>query len=367
MQGAVGFIVWAAFAASHSAPALSQVPAQNDSSLELPFASIQVNNPVLASPKLTPLKFAPDSKPYTLTDHIVCWSKGDANDPARPIFNLYFNGNPARSKFAESVAKELCWLWNYDRTNLHFDHSLEYNEGAVDVYLCDQGQPGGQQLFGTDNVGGTIIKTDEIYIYNIDTLTDPLESAREVAHEYGHAVLPTFGGYKEPEYWANGLLGEKLFLTTLLHELKAGNVTSDFLMGATEKDLQPWVDAKVAPLVFNASHRRPNTALFTQTDAAGMNALLGQILFCHACLPLNVFARSLRLLTGTKPQDYAAAAVLAVEEQGFTFQFPESVRGQKVWVPVGTSRLTGSPILGRTDGWDEIVAGSQVTLASTHS
>jgi len=76
-------------------------------------------------------------------------------------------------------------------------------DGVVHLWLCPFGQPGGEQW------------QEHLYLYSIDTERQPAEWIRELAHEYGHEVIPGIGGFAKPEEWANGLLGERLFVEWL--------------------------------------------------------------------------------------------------------------------------------------------------------
>ena len=73
------------------------------------------------------------------------------------------------------------------------------HRGIVDIWLCPDGQAGAEAM------------GRHIYIYRFDLPRSPGEWWRELAHEYGHLVVPGVGGFEPPEAWANGELGERLF------------------------------------------------------------------------------------------------------------------------------------------------------------
>lgn len=81
--------------------------------------------------------------------------------------------------------------------------SLWSRNGIVDIWLAEKGDAGGEQI-GKD-----------LYIYQIGKVRDEIELMREVAHEWGHHIIPPIGPYKEPEKWANGYVGERLLLELL--------------------------------------------------------------------------------------------------------------------------------------------------------
>ncbi|MGC8843030.1 MAG: hypothetical protein ACP5QS_03735 [bacterium] len=80
-------------------------------------------------------------------------------------------------------------------------------DGVVDIWLCENGEGGGEQI------------GKNIYIYQIGKERDDVELLREVAHEWGHHIIPPVGPYEEPEEWANGYIGERLLLKLLLEHL----------------------------------------------------------------------------------------------------------------------------------------------------
>jgi len=77
-------------------------------------------------------------------------------------------------------------------------------------------------------------------------------------------------------------------------------------------------------------------------------------LLADATLPRKAFGRSLRLTGSTKPTDYPAAVVAAVEEsQPFEVR-PPLGSGQAFWLPLGASGVTGAKVLQRAAGWAKV-------------
>jgi len=73
-------------------------------------------------------------------------------------------------------------------------------EQPMDVWLCQQGQPGARSI-GRD-----------IYLYSTGTARAPTEWFRELAHECGHVAFPGVGGFTDSDDpWADGCLAELLF------------------------------------------------------------------------------------------------------------------------------------------------------------
>lgn len=61
--------------------------------------------------------------------------------------------------------------------------------------------------------GNTDSSPDEILFWKAGMARSEAEWVREIAHEYGHVVIPPFGGFRAPlEPFGNGMLGETLVL-----------------------------------------------------------------------------------------------------------------------------------------------------------
>jgi len=109
----------------------------------------------------------------------------------------------ARLHLAQDCARLLlrldCFLQAYTGLTPRFT-----TDGVNNVWLTEKGAAGGETY------------DDSIYLYNVGVPRSPTEWVRELAHEYGHEVLPPVGGYTMPEWDANGYLGERLFLRWLL-------------------------------------------------------------------------------------------------------------------------------------------------------
>lgn len=133
-------------------------------------------------------------------------------------------------------------------------------QGGASVWLTHTGKPGGEEADGS------------LWLHAINEPRAPAEWVRELAHEYAHAVLPTLGPYSQPERWANGYLGERLFLKWMLHDNPQGDVWTEPIDGAA------YVANQVAPLrelFLNEGPESPRAAL---TDADGMHFLIGQFM-----------------------------------------------------------------------------------------
>lgn len=318
----------------------------------------------IGQPKTCPFKFG---KPPTT--HVFSFLTAGYGLPVEESskFNLRFRVYSQSLKdnlgFGIPVVKQLLRLWEMDLTWLRIDHSELYHDQIVDVYLANGGTPGGQQLFGVDEENGIRFKSNMIYIYDLPSFSDPLEECREVAHEYGHAVLPAIGGYSEPEYWANGYLGEKLYLRWLDEELKDGKITTDDTMGATADQLDGWIAKNIDPIESTAARLGPKSPKLSGSTAASMAAFHGIVCYCDSIMPHKMFGRSLELIGSQKAADYLSGAVLASQESSWKPTFPDYLMGKAVWLPVGsTGQVTGAKVLAKAKGWVKVMASSNIEV-----
>jgi len=134
------------------------------------------------------------------------------------------------------------------------------NDGVINIWLTEKGVPGGETY------------DDSIYLYNAGMTRTPPEWVRELAHEYGHEVLPPVGGYAKPEWGANGYLGERLFLRWLL------------LNRDTKSDSHTWVRAldareiiadRIDQMIRRFAAIGPDSQVLTGTDKAAMDGFIG--------------------------------------------------------------------------------------------
>ncbi|MCC6687377.1 MAG: hypothetical protein IT205_10395 [Fimbriimonadaceae bacterium] len=291
---------------------------------------------------------------------------GLARTPGQPDiyslrFRTYMQTRDEKVDLGPLVTRALLQLYGFNVRKLKLDHSPSYFRRIVDVYLCDHGKPGGEQRFGEDpeikNEFGHPERTNQIYIYDLKSFTKPLEMMREVAHEYGHATLPAIGGYSAPESWANGFLGEHLYMVWIARELRDNRLKPVDTLGTTSADLQLYVRNNISPKVKRAATSHPSVGL-SRKDASGMDALIGLALYAENILPESAFRRSL-MLTGQDPKEYADAVVEASSELKSTqLTIPTFLAGQQIWVPVGKGKLSGAKAIKTQSGWALIKVSS---------
>ncbi len=253
---------------------------------------------------------------------------------------------------APAVTRMAMRMWDFLVRKLQMSHKDMYDDGRVHFYLAFGGQAGGEQIFDEDEEAGRTKRVNTIYIYQIQNVKDPVELAREVAHEYGHAVLPPVGGFKQPEEWGNGYLGEKLFLKHLRDEYKAGRLNSDDVCGAPLDRLDKFVQLEADALAAEVWLNGPNIDHMGGSGPLALRAYLGLALYAYEALPIEAFARSLKLTGSVSARDYAAAVMLAATERPtFALVPPKALEGKDVWVPLGKGKLTGGGVLKKSGDW----------------
>lgn len=311
------------------------------------------------APKLSPKKFGEPPRAWEF-DWVVAGYAQMAQVQSA-CFEIFSQESTLGSARPEGVARMLMRLYGYNVERLLLEHHLDLNFGMISVYLCYGGEPGGEQLYDYDPQ--TNRKVNTIYFYDLRSLTSPVEAAREVAHEYGHATLPPFGGYSEPENWANGLLGEKLYLPYLADAIRKGELASSDAMGATVEKLDAWTKVNVDPLLASAALHGPQPSVLAGKSKASMDAALGLVLWTARLYDGKVMKRAL-VIGGTDAKSFPEAASTAAEEPALTtLNIPSDLRSKPIWIPVGKdkkkTRIFGAAELtDRKNGWVRIQPGA---------
>jgi hypothetical protein len=327
-------------------------------------AMVLVKSDRLDTPKLSPKTFSGKKWQFDWV------TSGFGKDPATGQLSLRFRvfseeRKPQNDPAVNAAIMDLR-MWQLLNHKLKIDHA-DMSQGLklVDEYLCWGGTAGGEQTLGEDIEGGHARRVNTIYIYDIASFKDPMEMAREVAHEYGHAVLPPVGGFQTPEDWANGYLGERLFLRWLRDEYEAGRIDSAATMGIPFQSLDAWVKKNVDPLVLDASSHAPNRALLGSKGQKAMNAYMGLVLYADSVLPNQVVARSFKLTGSMSAKDYPQALVDACDGASYTVNVPPNLYAKKLWLPLGKSKVQGGKITARSGPWAQIQpgVGSLIILA----
>lgn len=332
---------------------------------------IQAMQDPMDPPKLSPKRFGENQKPWEFPwvdkAYAHLFAAPSPNDLRILVYSQEQKGNQGMS-----VARMLLRIWSMNYRRMRLTQSPVYHDGLVEVYLCFGGRAGGEQLFGQDLVPDPkqpdktdVEKVNTIYIYDMPSFTDPVEMAREVAHEYGHATWPPVGGFKDPEEWADGYLAEKVFLRWLRDGIASGELSPDDAMGATKAGLDAWLAAHADPLILKAAQTQPTPNLTEDPSAAGMDAFIGMALYLDTLYTDRVLVRSLNLC-GYKAKEYPDAAVLAAEEPDqITLNIPKQFIRKLIWIPLGAGKLTGASILRKApNGWVQIMVGANPVVVT---
>jgi hypothetical protein len=258
-----------------------------------------------------------------------------------------FSQSPKAGLLARSVARCLLRLWDLSNRNLSIDNPMLFGS-IVEVYLCDGGSAGGEQ--GIFSRPGDR-PANCIYIYRLDTFTEPVEMAREVAHEYGHAVLPAVGGFVAPEDWGNGYLGEKLFLTWMSQEALEGKITPDDVMGASAEALRDWVARFAFPLADHIWRFTAREAVLAGKGQSALDEYIGLVLYLKEAFP-QCLARAMKLAGGSDAVSVLRGAIDAVNERdSWEVSLPARLKTD-VWLPLrGKLRIKAGTVLNRRGDW----------------
>jgi hypothetical protein len=185
----------------------------------------------------------------------------------------------------------------------------------------------------------------------------PGEWARQLTHEFGHLALPGVDHYREPEAWANGLLGERLLLKWLLANPAIRLRLLDGLNAADQ------LRERIAPLIRGFLAEGPASPLANGASAEAMNWYLGLALYVEAALGPSALSDAMAMTRSTR----AATFLLAVQrvmaqraERGVTLQ---AAGEGSLWLylPAGRWRVGDREVVG---GWERVTASqaSAVTV-----
>ncbi len=247
-------------------------------------------------------------QPYHATCYVYAGELSRGNEAVRDYLRRFIIHVPEADglPLARRVGRMLLLCYGENHTRLRFDHP--HDEPTVDVWLTQKVGAG----LSADTGGEEF--ANQIYLYDISSDRKPIEWAREIAHEYGHYALPGVGGFTAPEPWANGVLGERLFLKWIGDDLRMGHIRAEALPFVTPIQLAEYLSKQVDPLVHRVAHEGADMHLFGHHDAAGMDTYTSLVLYLDtvygskglldalastAPLPGQAIAKSADFLRGT--------------------------------------------------------------------
>lgn len=292
----------------------------------------------------------------------------DDGKAAQSRFRIFAQSPSSHLVTGTRTARLLGRLYDFNMTVLRLDHWPRFNDKQVDVYLCNEGAAGGEQMFGQDllppDSNEVPAKVSAIFIFDVDTLDDPLEAVRELAHEYGHATLPPVQVPKGREQWANGHLGERLYLTWLRGQFKKGTLKPTDAFGVQADGLERYYKAKVRPLIAQFLVTGPVVKQLSTKDDKGFEAYLALTLYAYHLLPAETFRRSLVLTRDDTPAGYLRAITDAVNERHETpLKVPLSGITE-YWVPIGIGKVSAGKVVARSGSWVKVRSSGPVSIIS---
>lgn len=338
--------------------------------------TLYVNEIPLDPPKFSPKLFGDPSDKWQFD--WVCSAFGpDPDAPKDPKtgeqqanirFRVFSQIKKRDNDYTVFVAQQAIRMWDILTSRYRIGHSQAVNLGIIDYYLCFGGEAGGEYTRGEDIDPKTNrpLTVSTIYIYDVRSFSKPVEMAREVAHEYGHAVLPPVGGYTSPEYWANGYLGEKLLMRQLRDRLAMNLITSSDVMNCTLPDLDKWVKLNVDTMVIKAASSPPSIPQLEDKGKPGMDAYVSLVLYADAILPPSVLTRSMYLMGSQNAKDYPDSLLRAVQEPDkLTLSIPAYLKDKPIWIPLGKSKIAQAQVLKRQGDWAQILPQSGGVVITT--
>lgn len=272
----------------------------------------------------------------------------------RTRFKVYAQSSKSR-KLLVPATRTLLRVWDESVNRLNIDNPTKYGL-TVHLFICDGGKAGGEQAFiRSRSARDNFASYNAIYLYHAEGLTEPVEAVREIAHEYGHAILPAIGGFKEPEDWGNGGLGERLFMRYLAR----ATVGIEDTFGASQQALRPWLAIHADPLAASIARRRIDQTALAGVGPAATNEYLGLMLFVDDLFP-DLVGRAMKLSGGQTAIDALKGVVEAVNEQkGWVIDVPIGY-GSEIWLPIsGRASWAGATPLQTLGAWVKVRLSSR--------
>ncbi len=239
----------------------------------------------------------------------------------------------ASQPYARRAGRFLALMWG--AANRRFGTlSSGLRKTPVDVWLSRTGEAGGEQYRAN------------LYIYDFVSERSGIEWAREIAHEYGHYLLPGASGYTSPENWSNGLLGERLFLRWLLDDLVAGRIPAEEVPFVKPADLVDYCAKQVTPLIDRMKNSGPDSAALARLDRKGMDAFTSLLLYADEVYgPASILNMLDNLpvtgAAGARGPEFLTAFTLYASRLDIAALNLERNRPVMIYIPAGTVRIDG--------------------------
>lgn len=241
-------------------------------------------NGTLAGPRQDP-KF---NQTFGLRCVVRAWEDPAGEKDVRFLVHFSEPGEEALARRVSGVLARVYWM------GVEYLALPRARRGApVDVWLTRVGKAGAEQF------------RNNIYVYGIAEDRAPAEWVREMAHEYSHIILPEVGPFTSPEKWANGYLGERLFLKWLIDQDQTGIWGTPFAGSA-------YLANQVYPLRDRFMNAGPASPDGQRTDAPGMQHYIGFGLAIEALYGPRMLREALRLAPSNAPLSLGAGLAQAL-------------------------------------------------------
>jgi hypothetical protein len=271
------------------------------------------------------------------------------------------------------TARYMGRLWNYLYFKCDLDHNARWNR-LVDIYLTTNGDPDNDDQAGSAQINAydyqeldaadRPIPHATIYVFKIQEAKRGIQLSRELAHEYGHALLPTATGFIKPESYPNGDLGERIFLSFLRDDLKAKKITVEDTLFTDEANLDSYYRAKVQPFVTKVGTNGPNFKLLKEDSEAAYNEWVAIGTYLSRICPPMMFGRYINLSTKVAADSEQAITSAAEERETWQLTIPDELKGKPLYIPLLKGKVINAKVLQKSGNWAKIQpeAGKIVTI-----
>jgi len=253
-------------------------------------------------------------KPYTLACHVyIAVPASDGGETKYERRFLVCAADPDSLDFAKSVARMLLLLYGERHERLRDDHSL--SNPTVNVWLTERVESG-----LSPDTGGEQFQ-NQIYLYNIHNQRSEVEWAREIAHEYGHYSLPAVSGFTAPEEWANGVLGERLYLKWIREDLRSGKLKPEEVPIVSPAQLDDYFIRSIWPHIRRIMREGVDAQILARPKADGMDYYTGLVMYLDtvygtsALVDAIVDTRSAPNKVSPKAVDFLAAIRTSLRDE----------------------------------------------------
>ena len=244
-------------------------------------------------------KYGADAKTYANEPKYAGWKFDDmllayAFDRDKHCWNLRFRVMwqevPGQQESRFKLAQQIATLLLRDAALLHAYTGLTSprfsTDGAINVWLAEKGDVGGESY------------NDSIYLQEVGTSRTPTEWVREISHEYSHQVFPVVGGYSQPEWGANGYMGERLFLRWLLeNRLPEDPKVFGSILWLNSIDAQEVKDTRIVRVIRQYAAEGPEAPAMRASDRKAMENFIGMACYLELTRGGNYLVTELKGLT----------------------------------------------------------------------